>query len=135
MMTCTRMPRSCSRRTISAALYAAIPPLTPRATFIGEFPIVDFQLPIECCLDANFRSIGHWQLKTGNGYSFGTTFSNISEAASAGDLGTSAMIYFTWPALISSWAMRQVLREVVSITGGGPTWSWRARRAATRIYR
>src|SRR5262249_24400046 len=32
--TCTRMSRSCSRRTISAALYAAIPPVTPSATFI-----------------------------------------------------------------------------------------------------
>ena len=34
MMTCTRMPRSCNKRVISAALYAAIPPHTPRATFI-----------------------------------------------------------------------------------------------------
>src|ERR1700693_1104381 len=34
MITWTRIPRSCSRRTISAALYAAIPPVTPRATFI-----------------------------------------------------------------------------------------------------
>src|SRR5262249_45420762 len=32
--TWTRTLRSCSRRTSSAALYAAIPPATPRATFI-----------------------------------------------------------------------------------------------------
>src|SRR3954471_13438495 len=37
MMTCTRIPRSCSRRTISAALYAAMPPETPRATFMKAF--------------------------------------------------------------------------------------------------
>ena len=34
MMTCTRIPRSCNRRTISAALYAAIPPVTPSAIFM-----------------------------------------------------------------------------------------------------
>src|ERR1700758_3576394 len=34
MTTCTRIPRSWRRRTISAALYAAMPPVTPRATFI-----------------------------------------------------------------------------------------------------
>src|SRR5580693_482127 len=34
--TCTRIPRSCSRRTISAALYAAIPPVTPRAIFMDS---------------------------------------------------------------------------------------------------
>ena len=32
--TCTRMPASCSERTTSHALYAAIPPHTPSATFI-----------------------------------------------------------------------------------------------------
>src|ERR1700733_6943733 len=34
--TCTRIPRSCSRRTISPALYAAIPPVTPRAIFMDS---------------------------------------------------------------------------------------------------
>src|ERR1017187_9078184 len=38
MTTCTRMPRSCSRRTISADLYAAMPPDTPSAIFIADLP-------------------------------------------------------------------------------------------------
>src|SRR5690349_8214494 len=33
--TCTRIPCSCKRRTTSHALYAAIPPQTPRATFMS----------------------------------------------------------------------------------------------------
>src|SRR5580692_1683424 len=48
MTTCTRTPRSCSSRTISAALYAAMPPLTPRAIFMiadGQFPIADGSIP------------------------------------------------------------------------------------------
>src|SRR5579859_570171 len=46
MTTCTRMPRSCSRRTISAALYAAIPPVTPRAIFMTVL-IADFRWLIQ----------------------------------------------------------------------------------------
>src|SRR6266568_3845517 len=51
------------------------------------------------------------------------------------DTGASGMTHFTLPALISSCAILQRLRECVSITGGAPPWSWRARRAATRMYR
>src|SRR2546430_11909579 len=47
----------------------------------------------------------------------------------------SVFSHFTLPALISSCAMRQGLREGVSITGGAPPCNWRARRAATRIDR
>src|SRR5512141_3227073 len=58
--------------------------------------------------------------------------SSVSAAASTGDAGISGTTHFTLPALISSWAIRQGLRDCVSITGGAPPWSWRARRAATR---
>ena len=47
----------------------------------------------------------------------------------------SGMTHFTLPARISSCAMRQGLREGVSITGGAPPCNCRARRAATRMYR
>src|SRR5580658_9567367 len=46
MMTCTRMPRSCSKRTISAALYAAIPPVTPSAIFI-PFSIANLRSTVQ----------------------------------------------------------------------------------------
>src|SRR5882724_1141466 len=53
MTTCTRTPRSCSRRTTSADLYAAIPPETPRAIFMareGERRLSKTAAPIQ--LDA-----------------------------------------------------------------------------------
>src|SRR5258708_36284339 len=62
-------------------------------------------------------------------------WSSVSLATSATDFGVSTIIHFTFPARISSWAMRQGLRELVSTTGGAPLWSWRARRAAARVYR
>src|SRR5690348_2187764 len=67
--------------------------------------------------------------------SFAIAFSIISDASSAAVFGNSGMTHFTLPARISSWAMRQGLRECVSITGGAPPCNWRARRAATRMYR
>src|SRR5207245_3187300 len=61
--------------------------------------------------------------------------SSISLGTSTAATGASGMTHFTLPALISSCAILQGLRECVSITGGAPPWSWRARRAATRMYR
>src|ERR1700732_5383029 len=67
--------------------------------------------------------------------SFARAFSSISLAISAAVRGISGITHFTLPALISSCAIRQGLREGVSMTGGAPPCNFRARRAATRMYR
>src|SRR5689334_24682779 len=58
MMTCTWIPRSWRRRRISAALYAAIPPVTPRAIFIvvsRRSPVVRDWMPRLTLNDALYR--------------------------------------------------------------------------------
>src|SRR5437899_4305210 len=70
--------------------------------------------------------VGDWQIE--NLYSGPSALSSSSLTASAADLGISGITHFTLPALISSWAMRQGLRERVSITGGAPPCNCRARR-------
>src|SRR6476469_2181358 len=67
--------------------------------------------------------------------SLARAFSSISPATSAAERGVSGITHLTLPALISSCAIRHGLREGVSMTGGAPPWSCRARRAATRMYR
>src|ERR1700686_2725151 len=61
------------------------------------------------------------------------TLFRVSLAATTGNFGISGISHLTLPALISSCAMRQGLRDPVSITGGAPPCSCRARRAATRM--
>jgi len=59
--------------------------------------------------------------------------SRVSVAASTADFGISGISHFTFPARISSCAIRHGLRDMVSITGGAPPCSCLARRAATRM--
>src|SRR5262250_977752 len=68
-------------------------------------------------------------------YESPNALSSVAFALSIADLGVSGMSHFTLPALISSCAMRQGLRDPVSMTGGAPPCSCRARRAATKMYR
>src|SRR2546428_11355463 len=68
-------------------------------------------------------------------YSLFRALSSNSLAISAAGLGNSGITHFTLPALISSCAILQGLRECVSITGGAPPWGWRARSVATRMGR
>src|SRR5271154_636761 len=94
------------------------------------------QNPVETRLAASLAAkTGASPVSTGNQVyaSSANTLVRISLAATTGNFGISGISHFTLPALISSWAMRQGLRDPVSMTGGAPPCSCRARRAATRM--
>src|SRR5215831_16657655 len=100
-----------------------MPPQTPRATFMqgnSAFTTVP-------ALGAEGRAItdlGLTAYRRGliarNQLSWPMALSSISPATSTADGDSSGITHFTLPALISSCAMRQGLRECVSITGGAP---------------